>query len=48
MAYTEFADAARLSDLDVTFLRHLGNIQAAKEHLEKVATRRSSKHFLAI
>jgi tetratricopeptide (TPR) repeat protein len=35
-AYAEFPDAARLSDLDVTLLRHLGNATAAKAHLEKL------------
>ncbi len=35
MAYAEFADSARLSDLDVTILRHLENEQSAKTHLEK-------------
>ncbi len=35
-AYSEFADAARLSDLDVTVLRHLGNDPAANEHLKKL------------
>ncbi len=34
-AYAEFPDAARLSDMDVTLLRHLGNATAAKAHLEK-------------
>jgi tetratricopeptide (TPR) repeat protein len=33
-AYTEFPDAVRLSDLDVTLLRHLSDLKAASQLLE--------------
>ncbi len=46
MAYTEFADSARLSDLDVTVLRHLGNTQGAKAHLEKLQLADPANTFL--
>ncbi len=35
-AYAEFPDSARLSDVDVSVLRHLGDAGAAKAHLEKL------------
>jgi len=35
-AYTEFPDAVRLSDMDVTVLRHLGKASAAKEKLNSL------------
>lgn len=35
-AYTEYPDAARLSDLDVALLRLLGDAKAAKEHLAEL------------
>jgi len=34
-AYTEFSDAARLSDVDVALLRKMGDDRAAKEHLQE-------------
>jgi tetratricopeptide (TPR) repeat protein len=45
-AYEEFADAARLSDVDVTLLRHLGNAKAAKTHLDKLQLVDPTNNFL--
>jgi tetratricopeptide (TPR) repeat protein len=45
-AYTEFSDAARLSDLDVTVLRELGDAKAAKDHLNKLQHNDPANLFL--
>jgi tetratricopeptide (TPR) repeat protein len=45
-AYTEFSDAARLSDLDVTLLRKMGDDRAAKEHLQKLQATDPANTFL--
>jgi tetratricopeptide (TPR) repeat protein len=45
-AYTEFLDAVRLSDFDVTLLRHLGDVEAAKRHLTKLRLTDPANSFL--
>ncbi len=45
-AYTEFPDALRLSDVDVTLLRHLGNIEAAKQRLTRLQLADPANSFL--
>ena len=45
-AHAEFADAARLSDMDVTILRHLDDAQAAKAHLGKLQLNDPANTFL--
>ena len=45
-AYTEFSDAVRLSDVDVTLLRHLDDTQAAKQELAKLRLADPANNFL--
>jgi tetratricopeptide (TPR) repeat protein len=45
-AYTESPDAVRLSDLDVTLLRHLGDPKAASQHLEQLQRSDAANTFL--
>jgi tetratricopeptide (TPR) repeat protein len=45
-AYTEFPDALRVSDFDVTLLRHLGNLEAAKQHLARLQLADPANSFL--
>ena len=45
-AYSEFPDSARLSDVDVSVLRHLGDSGAAKAHLEKLQLADPANTFL--
>ncbi len=45
-AYTEFPDARRVSDFDVTLLRHLGDLEAAKQHLRKLQLADPANSFL--
>jgi tetratricopeptide (TPR) repeat protein len=45
-AYTEFPDALRLSDFDVTLLHHLGNTEVAKQYLAKLQLSDSANSFL--
>jgi tetratricopeptide (TPR) repeat protein len=45
-AYTEFPDAVRLSDLDVTLLRHLSESKAASKHLEQLQPSDPANTFL--
>jgi tetratricopeptide (TPR) repeat protein len=45
-AYTEFPDAVRVGDCDVTLLRHLGNTEAAKQHLAKLQLTDPANSFL--
>lgn len=45
-AYAEFPDALRLSDFDVTLLRHLGNTEAAKQLLTKLQLVDPANSFL--
>jgi tetratricopeptide (TPR) repeat protein len=46
IAYTEFPDAVRLSDLDVALLRHLGDSKAASQHFEQLQTADPANTFL--
>lgn len=45
-AYSEFSDAARLSDVDVALLRHLDNSEAAKQQLTKLRLADPANNFL--
>jgi len=45
-AYTEFPDAVRLSDMDVTVLRHSGNASTAKENLNRLRISDPANTFL--
>ncbi len=46
LAYHEFPDAVRLSDLDVTVLRHVQESEAASKHLEKLQSGDPANTFL--
>jgi tetratricopeptide (TPR) repeat protein len=46
MAYNEFADASRLSDIDITVLRHLGDVRATKAHMQKLQLADPANTFL--
>jgi tetratricopeptide (TPR) repeat protein len=46
VAYAEFPDALRLSDVDVSLLRHLGDATAAKQQLEKLLLVDPTNSFL--
>jgi len=45
-ACSEFPDAVRLGDMDVTVLRHLGNAGAAKENLNRLRSSDQANTFL--
>ena len=45
-AYAEFPDALRLNDIDVTLLRHLGHIEAAKQQLTTLQLADPANSFL--
>jgi tetratricopeptide (TPR) repeat protein len=45
-AYTEFPDALRLGDFDVTLLRHLGDVEAAQQLLTKLQLTDPANSFL--
>jgi tetratricopeptide (TPR) repeat protein len=45
-AYTEFPDAARLTDVDVAVLRHLDNAEAAKQELTELRPTDPTNNFL--
>ncbi len=46
-AYTEFPDAARVSDMDVALLRLLGDSKSAEKHLSALRTADPANSFLA-
>lgn len=46
IAYAEFPDATRLSDLDVTLLRHLADSKAASQHLRQLQLADPANTFL--
>jgi tetratricopeptide (TPR) repeat protein len=46
-AYTEFPDAARVSDMDVALLRILGDAESAEKHLNALRLADSANSFLA-
>ncbi len=48
IAYTEFPDAAQVSDMDVAVLRLLGETKAANDHLAKRQVADPANSFLAI
>jgi tetratricopeptide (TPR) repeat protein len=45
-AYTEFPDAARVSDMDVALLRILGDIKSAEQHLKTLRQADPANSFL--
>jgi tetratricopeptide (TPR) repeat protein len=46
IAYTEFPDSARLSDIDVALLRHLDNPDAARQELDRLSLADPASNFL--